>query len=194
MFDVNKDNPMNTEVTTPEQYFFSRSRKKTHPDFKKLMTLAIDEIVLKEENKTSRGNAYKHTKSGHREDLGIVFRSNWEANMARIYNAYEIEFEFEPRIFSFPIKRGTKAYTPDFYLPKYDQWLEVKGYLDDKSKIKIKRFKRYYPEEFKKLTFVCSKYSNNAKSFAQEVGIPQVVYYEEIKNYYVGKIPYWEGR
>jgi hypothetical protein len=194
MFDVDKDNTMNTEVTTPEQYFFSRSRKRSHPNFKKMIAEAIDTIVLKDDSKSSRGNAYKHTKSGHREDLGIVLRSNWEANVARIYNAYEIEFEFEPKVFSYPVKRGTKGYTPDFYLPKHDEWLEVKGYLDDKSKIKLKRFKRYYPEEFSKLTFVCSKYSNNAKSFAQEIGIPQVVYYEEIKNYYMDKIPYWEGK
>lgn len=185
---------MNTEVTTPEQYFFSRSRKRSHPNFKKMIADAIDKIVLKEENKSSRGNAYKHTKSGYREDLGIVLRSNWEANMARIYNAYDIEFEFEPKVFGFPIKRGTKGYTPDFYLPKFDEWLEVKGYLDDKSKIKLKRFKRYYPEEFAKMTFVCSKYSNAAKSFAQEIEIPQVVYYEDIRNHYMDKIPYWEGK
>jgi len=160
---------METVVTTPEQYFFCRSKKRSHPNFKRMMSKAIDIVVLKEESKSSRGNAYKHTKSGYREDLGLVMRSNWEANVARIYNAYDIEFEFEPKVFSFPIKKGTKGYTPDFYLPTQDEWLEVKGYLDDKSKIKLKRFKRYYPKEFEKLTFVCSKYSGEAKRFAQEL-------------------------
>lgn len=169
VFDEDEDSTMKTEVTTPEQYFFSRSKKRMHPNFKKLMSQSIDMVILKEESKSSRGNAYKHTKSGYREDLGIVMRSNWEANVARIYNAYEVKFEFEPKVFSFPIKRGTKGYTPDFYLPKQDEWLEIKGYLDDKSKIKLKRFKRYYPQEFEKLTFICSRYSNNAKSFAAEL-------------------------
>lgn len=120
-------------------------------------------------------------------------RSKWEANFARILNAYEIDFEFEPKVFTFPIKRGTKGYTPDFYYPKHDEWVEIKGYLDDKSKIKLKRFKRYYPDEFNKLTFIISKYSTDAKNFAKQLEIPTVIFYEDIKNYYYDKIPYWEG-
>jgi hypothetical protein len=121
------------------------------------------------------------------------FRSKWEANFARILNAYKVKFDFEPKVFTFPIKRGTKGYTPDFYFPLTDEWVEIKGYLDDKSKIKIKRFKRYYPEEFKKLTFIISRYSNEAKNFAKELEIPIVIFYEDIKDYYIDKIPYWEG-
>lgn len=144
-------------------------------------------------HKTNKGNAYRHTKSGYRPDLGANYRSNWEANFARILNAYELTFEFEPKVFTFPIKRGTKGYTPDFYFPKHDEWVEIKGYLDDKSKIKIKRFKRYYPDEFNKLTFIISKYSSSAKNFAQQLEIPRVLFYEDIKNFYMDKIPYWEG-
>ena len=51
MFDVDKDNTMNTEVTTPEQYFFSRTKMRSQPDFKKLVSSAIDMEVLKDENK-----------------------------------------------------------------------------------------------------------------------------------------------
>jgi len=120
-------------------------------------------------------------------------RSNWEANFARILNAYEIQFEFEPKVFTFPIKRGTKGYTPDFYFSNTEEWVEIKGYLDDKSKIKLKRFKRYYPAEFEKMTFVISKYSTDAKKFAEELGIPTVLFYEDIKNSFMNKIPYWKG-
>lgn len=181
-------------ITTAEQYFSSRSKLKSKPNFKKMLAEAIDMEIIKQDSLSARGNAYKHTKSGHREDLGLNLRSNWEANIARIYNAYKIKFEFEPKVFTFPVKRGTKGYTPDFYIPSFDEWLEVKGYLDTKSKIKIKRFKRYYPDEFEKLTFVCSKYSTDAKKFVEEIGIPQVIFYEDIKNSYMDKIPYWEGK
>ena len=99
---------MTTEISTPEQYFFCRTKMKSHPDFKKLVSNAIDMEVLKDENKNQRGNAYRNTKSGLREDLGISMRSNWEANIARIYNAYKIEFEFEPKVFTFPIKKRNK--------------------------------------------------------------------------------------
>ena len=63
---------------------------------------------------------------------------------------YKIDFEFEPKVFTFPIKRGTKGYTPDLYIEETKEWIEIKGYLDDKSKLKLKRFKKYYPEEFRK--------------------------------------------
>lgn len=76
---------------------------------------------------------------------------------------------------------------------KTSDWVELKGYLDDKSKIKIKRFKRYYEDDFNKLTFIISKYSSAAKNFAMDLEIPKVVFYEEIKSFYSDKIPFWEG-
>jgi hypothetical protein len=125
---------------------------------------------------------------------GMNVRSSWEANFARVSQLYKIEIEFEPRVFTFPVKRGTKGYTPDFYLTKTEEWIEIKGFLDDKSKIKLKRFKRYYPEEFAKLTMVISKYSTAAKSFVEEIEVPQIIYYEDIRDFYADKIYNWEGK
>ena len=71
-----------------------------------------------ESTAVKRGNAYQHTKTGFREDLGLTLRSNWEANFARLALIYKIDFEFEPKVFTYPIKRGTKSYTPDFYFNK----------------------------------------------------------------------------
>ena len=61
-------------------------------------------------------------------------------------------------------------------------------------KIKIKRFKRYYPDEFKKMTCVISKYSNDAKNFMAEIEVPQIVFYEDIKVFYSQYIVNWEGK
>ncbi len=55
-----------------------------------------------------RGNVYQNTKTGYRKDLGLNFRSRWEANLARVLQAYEIEFEFEPKVFTFPVKKRNK--------------------------------------------------------------------------------------
>ncbi len=84
------------------------------------------------------------------------FRSRWEANFAR-YLEYlkannHIRFwRYEPKIFWFEgIKRGTNNYLPDFKVTKLDgthYWVEVKGYMDAKSKTKIKRMKKYFPDE-----------------------------------------------
>lgn len=139
------------------------------------------------------GNAYRNTKTGIREDIGINCRSSWEANFARILSMYGIKYQFEPRIFVFhKIKRGTKAYTPDFYLPKTDEWVEIKGYMDDASRIKLKRFKQYYPEEFAKLTMVIGKSNKQAKLVCQTLGVKRVLYYEEFAREYRDRIANWE--
>ena len=61
------------------------------------------------------------------------------------------DFEHEPRVFWFlNIKRGIRSYLPDFRVDNLDDtctWIEVKGYMDTKSATKIKRFRKYYPDE-----------------------------------------------
>lgn len=108
---------------------------------------------------------YSRTKGGKRKDLNnIYFRSAWEANIARYYNFVGIEWQFEPKTFVFQnITRGSVSYTPDFYLPKEDKWVEVKGWMDGKSKTKLKRFKQQYPEEYRKLELIQSKEYNEIK-------------------------------
>jgi hypothetical protein len=86
----------------------------------------------------------------------LYFRSNWEYRYA-LYLQYlkdqgKIkEWEHEPRTFWFEaIKRGVRSYLPDFKVTSLDDthfWVEVKGYMDAKSNTKIKRFKKYYPDE-----------------------------------------------
>lgn len=101
-------------------------------------------------------NIYSRTRSGKREDLGGLFvRSAWEANYARYLNwLVDLEqirsWEYEPKTFTFPVKRGTMSYTPDFRLDQKDgsvEWHEVKGWMDPKSVTRLKRFARYYPDE-----------------------------------------------
>lgn len=61
------------------------------------------------------------------------------------------EWEHEPKTFWFEgIKRGCVSYKPDFkvhYALGEIIWHEVKGYMDAKSKTKIKRFRKYFPDE-----------------------------------------------
>ena len=99
---------------------------------------------------------YSRAKAGKREDLGGLYvRSAWEANYGRYLN-WLIEhgqiasWEYEPDTFWFlAIKRGTRSYTPDFKV--FDlhgsfEYHEVKGWMDQKSKTKLKRMKKYYPK------------------------------------------------
>jgi len=101
-------------------------------------------------------NGYSRGSQGRRADLGnIFFRSSWEANYARYLNFLMTQgqiykWEFEPDTFWFEeIKRGVRSYLPDFKLwdskDSDPYYVEVKGWMDDKSKTKIKRMKKYYP-------------------------------------------------
>lgn len=84
------------------------------------------------------------------------FRSLWEANYCRYLQMLKEqgrieEWEHEPKTFWFEgIKRGCVSYKPDFCVTMscgQVQWHEVKGYMDAKSKTKINRFIKYFPNE-----------------------------------------------
>ena len=86
----------------------------------------------------------------------IYFRSSWELKYAKFLqflkeNNTILDWEHEPQTFWFEeIKRGVRSYMPDFKVLRHDgshYWVEVKGYMDSKSKTKIKRFKRFYSQE-----------------------------------------------
>ena len=90
----------------------------------------------------------KKYKSGTREALGFFVRSRWEANYAFFLTWQKIKFEYEPAEFFFEkIKRGNRSYKPDFWLPDKKEWHEVKGFMDDNSRVKLARMAKYYPEE-----------------------------------------------
>ena len=85
----------------------------------------------------------------------IFFRSKWEANIA-LYLDFLIKqkeiksWTFEEDRFIFEkIQFGTRSYRPDFKLYKENGevvYWEVKGYFDARSKTKIKRMAKYYPD------------------------------------------------
>ena len=84
----------------------------------------------------------------------IFFRSKWEANYALyldflIKQKQILKWEYEADTFIFEkIKFGTRSYRPDFKVYNNEKdfsYHEVKGYMDAKSKTKIKRMAKYYP-------------------------------------------------
>jgi hypothetical protein len=100
---------------------------------------------------------YSRAAHGKRADLdGRYFRSRWEANYARFLN-WQValgavkEWQYECHTFWFEaITRGTRTYTPDFKVTYPDgryEWHEVKGWMDAKSKTRLDRMRRYYPQE-----------------------------------------------
>lgn len=104
-----------------------------------------------------KGTEYTRGHGGKREDLdNRYFRSSWEANYARYLNWLVSQgtiaaWEYEPQTFVFHgVTRGVLTYTPDFRVIDHDgsyEWHEVKGWMDDKSKAKLKRMAKFYPSE-----------------------------------------------
>lgn len=83
------------------------------------------------------------------------FRSKWEANYALyldflVQNKEIKDWSYEEDTFIFhQIQLGTRSYRPDFKVFNHDnsfEYHEVKGYMDSKSKTKLKRMIKYYPE------------------------------------------------
>lgn len=101
-------------------------------------------------------SVYSRCKHGRRADLDDrFFRSSWEANYARFLNLLVAQgqitrWEYEADTFWFEgIKRGVRSYKPDFKVWDTDDavyYVEVKGWMDAKSKTKLKRMAKYHPD------------------------------------------------
>jgi hypoxanthine phosphoribosyltransferase len=87
------------------------------------------------------------------------FVNDAERECARILDWYGIPWEYEPR--SFVLQRGddgriTSAFTPDFYLPDQDLYIEVtvmKQSLVTRKNRKLRELRRLYPEVNVKLFY-----------------------------------------
>lgn len=100
---------------------------------------------------------YSRAKMGWEEINGhkYFFRSSWEKIYAEYLQFLKdrkeiVEWLYEPQVFWFEkIKRGVRSYKPDFKVINNngtEEFHEVKGYMDNKSKTKIKRMAIYYPK------------------------------------------------
>jgi len=116
-------------------------------------------------------NQYKKVKGGFRADLNIYVRSKWEANFARYLKWMQSKGEikawrYEPITFIFPVKRGTRFYTPDFGVFENDgstTYYEVKGYMTQKARTALKRMAKYHPD--KKIVIINENYMKSLAMF-----------------------------
>ena len=82
-------------------------------------------------------------KAGIRKDISdtIYFYSRWEANMARLYAYLGIQWVYAPTSFDL----GGQMYTPDFYLPEHNTYIEVKNFWWKYSVERDQKFRKLYP-------------------------------------------------
>lgn len=82
----------------------------------------------------------------------VAFAHPAEREFARILNFYGLEWEYEPR--TFPLEwdeQGniSEAFTPDFYLPQQDLYVEIttlRPQLSTHKNRKLKKIQELYPD------------------------------------------------
>jgi len=74
------------------------------------------------------------------EYKNIWMRSTWEVAYAKYLIKNKIKWQYESKTFDL----GNTTYTPDFYLPESDTYVEIKGYWRKDAKKKIKLFRKIF--------------------------------------------------
>ena len=82
----------------------------------------------------------------------VTFAHPSEAEFSRILDFYQVAWEYEPRTFELRWDRDgnvTEAFSPDFYLPEQDLYIELttmEQRLITKKHRKLRRLRELYPE------------------------------------------------
>lgn len=100
------------------------SRLWEDPEFREKMTeIAVNRL----EDPDDAFGSVTGYRSGYYKDTDIYMRSSWEIKFASQLDDKGVAWEYEPGSFYYMNYQGDKhRYLPDFYLPKYDLYFEVK--------------------------------------------------------------------
>jgi hypothetical protein len=99
--------------------------------------------------RVTRGAAAE-TPALHSDTVSFAHAS--ERQFARLLDFYQIEWDYEPRSFDLEWDRDgnvVQRFTPDFYLPMYDLYIEITTLnqrLVTKKNRKVRRLRELYPE------------------------------------------------
>ena len=81
----------------------------------------------------------------------VTFAHRSERQFARLLDFYQIEWQYEPKSFDLEWDENgnvIKRFTPDFYLPAYDLYIEITTLnqkLVTKKNRKVRRLRELYP-------------------------------------------------
>jgi hypothetical protein len=89
-------------------------------------------------NSSGFGRIASHGKGAYYNSIWM--RSSYEIAFAKWCDKNKIMWQFEPKAFDL----GEMTYRPDFYLPEFNLWIEVKGWWRDDAKNKFDLFKQKY--------------------------------------------------
>jgi len=75
-------------------------------------------------------------------DEDVCCRASYEVRTVGYLNKNKFNYDWQPRTFPMPCGR---VYTPDFYFPDEDLWIEIKGFFYPMGKMKWDWFHKEYP-------------------------------------------------
>lgn len=128
---------------TLKKYYCKCGNEITYQTWKYGKGMCIECANKQSKNKGQKNRMFgKSTPHGKNDKYkGIYMRSSYEIAYARYLDKNNIKWLYEPKRFSL----GESTYCPDFYIPKWDLYIEIKGWRRDDAKKKFKLFRKLYP-------------------------------------------------
>ena len=136
------------DITSPEQFDLILNTDRLGVDE---CVDAIVELARKHDIKVRLAESNANAKTIDHQTRAAAFKNETEAEFARILSLYNIEWLYEPK--TFPVEwdaegNVTMAISPDFYLPKFNLYLELttmdQKYVTKKNK-KMRLVQELYP-------------------------------------------------
>ena len=93
--------------------------------------------------RSKREMMYSSSRGGFRSDLGVYFRSTWEANFARILNYQGKKWSYEHQSFQLG---SSLSYTPDFFIEDDNVFYEIKGRWTEKCRRQLELMRQLFPD------------------------------------------------
>ena len=100
-------------------------------------TICAKGVITKRKNFLSGKTKYKVRHGKRIKHRNIFMRSTYETRFAIALDKQNIDWIYEPKCFEIGLNR---TYLPDFYLPTYDLYIEVKGWWRDDALEKFQIF------------------------------------------------------
>ena len=113
------------------------------------LTKDTDERLLKLSNKVSKTVLFKVKNDTWHNSFGkskivkynnIDFHGHWEVEFAKYLDNLQIGWVRNTDKFKYKFDNKTRYYTPDFYIPNLDLYIEIKGYPTEKDFCKWNSF------------------------------------------------------
>ena len=110
----------------------------------------VDDVPTERRRRAAEGaDAISASRCPHEQ---VRFAHNSERQFAKLLDFYGIAWDYEPRTFTLERDRDgnpVQAFTPDFYLPAYDLYIEITTLnqkLVTKKNRKARRLRELYPD------------------------------------------------